>query len=634
MRIENAGGFCYSRAKKYYRRYDNLSILESIKTHEDLCAVPADKLPELCGEIRAFLIESISRTGGHLASNLGTVELSVALDRVYDPWRDRIVFDVGHQCYTHKLLTGRMAGFEKLRHTGGVSGFPKPSESCADAFIAGHASNSVAVALGMARARTQLHGNYDVCAVIGDGALTGGLAYEGLSNAGQSGEPMVVILNDNAMSIRSNVGGMARLLSRMRVRPAYFEFKRRYRQTVGKVKPVYNAIHAVKESVKEAVLPANVFDDLGFYYLGPVDGHDLHELESALTWAREMQIPVLLHVITQKGRGYPMAELHPDKYHGVGRYDPLTGELEKGGESFSGVFGRELVQMASADERLMAITAAMADGTGLTGFEARYPKRFFDVGIAEGGAVSMAAGMAKQGAVPVAAIYSTFLQRAYDQLIHDIALLKLHVVLCVDRAGLVGEDGETHHGVFDLAYLSTVPGLALWCPASFAELRDMLRAAVYESGGPVALRYPRGGEGRYTSGGALPVRVIGDGSDAAIVVYGTMVNEALDAAGRLERDGLHVRVIKLGRVCPLPADELFSALATDKVVFAEEVCSANCVGEQLMAEAALRSAALRARLLNLGSGIVGQGTTPELRSRCGIDSAAIAAAVKELCNEG
>ena len=611
-----------------------MSILENIKSHEDLLNVPVDKLPELCAEIRAFLIASISRTGGHLASNLGTVELSVALDRVYDPWRDRIVFDVGHQCYTHKLLTGRMDGFERLRHSGGVSGFPKPGESVTDAFIAGHASNSVAVALGMARARTLRRENYEVCALIGDGALTGGLAYEGLSNAGQSGEPLVVILNDNAMSIRRNVGGMAKLLSRMRVRPAYFEFKRRYRETVGRVKPVYNAIHFVKEQVKGAILPANVFDDMGFYYLGPVDGHDLEGLISALTWARDMRVPVLLHVITKKGRGYLKAELHPDRYHGVGPIDPGTGEIKGSGESFSSVFGRELARLARSDGNIAAVTAAMADGTGLIPFEQSFPERFFDVGIAEGGAVAMAAGMAKQGLLPVAAIYSTFLQRGYDQLIHDAALLKLHMVLGVDRAGLVGEDGETHHGVFDLAYLSTVPGLTLYAPASFAELRDMLRAALYETPGPAALRYPRGGEGEYVSGGAEAVKVIGEGTDAAIVAYGTMVNEALEAQRLLAAEGIHSRIVKPGRPCPLPWRELLDALGSDKAVAAEEVCAAGCLGGALLAAAELEGIPLRARLLNLGGGIVGQGTAAELRARCGIDAEAIVKAVKELLNEG
>lgn len=605
-----------------------LSILEHIHTHEDLVALPNERLPELCAEVRAFLIESLSHTGGHLASNLGTTELSVVLDRVYDPWRDRIVFDVGHQCYTHKLLTGRMAGFERLRHSGGVSGFPKPSESDTDAFIAGHASNSVSVALGMARARTLAGENYDVVAVIGDGALTGGLAYEGLSNAGQSGEPLVVILNDNGMSIRGNVGGMARLLSRMRVRPAYFEFKRRYRETVGKVKPVYNAIHCVKEHVKGAILPANVFDDLGFYYLGPVDGHNIPALESALKWARDMRRPVLLHVITKKGCGYPMAELHPDKYHGVSQYDALTGVLKKSGPTFSMAFGGELENLAAEDKSIVALTAAMADGTGLSGFEKRFPERFFDTGIAEGHTVAMAAGMAKQGAKPVAAIYSSFLQRAYDQLIHDVSLLNLHVVFGVDRAGLVGEDGETHHGVFDVAYLASVPGMTLWCPASFAETREMLRAALYDCKGPVALRYPRGGEGEYRGSGADVVRVFGDGKDAAIVVYGTMINEALAASRILAAEGVNVKIIKLGRICPLPCDEVFAQLETDTLIVAEEVCAAGCVGEKLLAQAAQRGMALKAKLLNLGGGIVGQGTTQELRHERGIDAEAIVSAVK------
>ena len=373
-----------------------MSILENVNNIAELRALPEEQLPELCSEIRAFLIESLSKTGGHLASNLGTVELTVALDRVYDPYRDRIVFDVGHQCYTHKLLTGRREGFDKLRKYGGISGFPKPSESEADAFIAGHASNSVSVALGMARARTRLGGDYDVVAIIGDGALTGGLAYEGLSNAGQSGEPLVVILNDNAMSIGSNVGGMARLLSRMRVKPGYFAFKRWYRSTVGQVKPVYDIAHRVKEGVKGAILPENMFDDLGFYYLGPIDGHDVAALESAIAWARDMRVPVLLHVITQKGRGCSFAEADPEKYHGVGPFDPVTGAIKKGAESFSAAVGAELCREAEGDERIAALTAAMAEGTGLARFARRFPERFFDTGIAEGHTVAMAAGMAKE----------------------------------------------------------------------------------------------------------------------------------------------------------------------------------------------------------------------------------------------
>ena len=605
-------------------------MLEKIKDIGDLRALPAEALPELCGEIRRFLIENVARTGGHLASNLGTVELCVALDRVYDPYRDRLVFDVGHQCYTHKLLTGRREGFAGLRQYGGMSGFPKPSESAADAFIAGHASNSVSVALGMARARTRLGGDYDVCAIIGDGALTGGLAYEGLSNAGQSGEPLVVILNDNAMSIGSNVGGMARLLSRMRVQPGYFRFKRWYRSTVGRVKPVYELSHRVKESVKGAILPENMFDDLGFYYLGPVDGHDVEALESAIAWARDMRVPVLLHVITRKGRGYPRAELDPERYHGVAPFDPEKGVVKGGGTNFSAAVGRALCRAAERDRRVSALTAAMADGTGLSDFAKRFPERFYDTGIAEGHTVAMSAGMAKEGLIPVACVYSSFLQRAFDMLIHDVALLGLHVVLGVDRAGLVGEDGETHHGVFDIAYLGAVPGMTVWCPASFREAEDMLEYAMFTETGPVAVRYPRGGEGEYKDGGAEEYKVVRQGADVTIAVYGTMVNEAMEAAELLAQEGISAEIIKLGRVLPLDAGPVLeSARRTGRLVVAEEVCSSGCIGGRILAEAG-PDAGFRARLLNLGEGIVGQGGTEKLRQLCGIDAAAIAKAAKEL----
>ena len=605
-------------------------MLEKIKDVGDLRALPAEALPELCGEIRGFLIENVARTGGHLASNLGTVELCVALDRVYDPYRDRLVFDVGHQCYTHKLLTGRREGFAGLRQYGGMSGFPKPSESAADAFIAGHASNSVSVALGMARARTRLGGDYDVCAIIGDGALTGGLAYEGLSNAGQSGEPLVVRLNDNAMSIGSNVGGMARLLSRMRVQPGYFHFKRWYRSTVGKVKPVYELSHWVKESVKGAILPENMFDDLGFYYLGPVDGHDVAALESAIAWARDMRVPVLLHVITRKGRGYPRAELDPERYHGVGPFDPETGLVKNGSLNFSAVVGRALCRAAERDRRVSALTAAMADGTGLSDFAKRFPERFYDTGIAEGHTVAMAAGMAKQGLIPVACVYSSFLQRAFDMLIHDVSLLGLHVVLGVDRAGLVGEDGETHHGVFDIAYLGAVPGMTVWCPASFREAEDMLEYAMFTETGPVAVRYPRGGEGEYRDGGAEVCKTLRLGSDVTIAVYGTMVNEAVRAAELLAQEGISAEIVKLGRVLPLDAGPVIeSAKRTGALVVAEEACASGCIGGRILAEAG-PDAGFRARLLNLGEGIVGQGGTEKLRQLCGIDAAAIAKAAKEL----
>lgn len=610
-----------------------MSILETLDSNSDLRAVPEELLPGLCGEIREFLIDSLSRTGGHLASNLGAVELTVALHRVYDPMRDRIVFDVGHQCYTHKLLTGRREQFGTLRQFGGISGFPKPEESGADAFIAGHASNSVSVALGMARARTQLRQDYDVVAVIGDGALTGGLAYEGLCGAGQSGEPIVVVLNDNAMSINSNVGGMSRLLSELRVKPGYFEFKRRYRAVMGRSPRLYGFLHGLKERIKNRILPDNMFDDMGFYYLGPVDGHDVSELEAALRWAREMRIPVLLHVITRKGKGYEWAERQPEKYHGVGSFDPATGVLRDGGRTYSDVFGAAVCELAEDDGRVCAVTAAMCDGTGLTDFAARYPERFTDAGIAEGHAVAMSAGMAKQGLIPVAAIYSSFLQRGYDMLIHDAALQNLHVVFGVDRAGLVGGDGPTHHGVFDVAYLGSVPGMTIYAPSSFAEVRMYLRRAVLECGGPVAVRYPRGGEESYRGCDMEPTSVIRAGGDVTIVTYGATVSAALECAELLAADGISAEVLKISRLAPLCAEPIIESVRrTGRVLIAEEVCAAGGMGERVLSVLA-GMAAFSWRRVDLGGGFQPQGSVKELRALAGLDPLSLAKTAKELVNE-
>jgi 1-deoxy-D-xylulose-5-phosphate synthase len=458
----------------------------------------------LCDRLRKRLIDTVSHTGGHLASSLGALELIVSLHRVFDTGRDRLVFDVGHQCYAHKLLTGRDGAFDSLRSFGGISGFPKPSESVHDAFVAGHASNAVSVALGMARARTLLNEDYHVIALLGDGALTGGLAYEGLNDAGESNQRLIVILNDNGMSIRKNVGGIAQHLAHMRIRPSYYRFKKVYHNIIYALpggKKLYKIIHQVKTALKQAILPSSLFEDMGFTYLGPVDGHDLGRLHYLLGFAKEMETPVLIHVMTQKGKGYAPAEQRPDCYHGVNCFDVETGlPLKEHKADFSQVFGDTLCALAEDCPNLCAVTAAMRDGTGLNGFAECWPDRFFDVGIAEGHAVSMAAGMAKQGMVPVFAVYSTFLQRGFDMLIHDVALQNLHVVRGVDRAGLVGQDGETHHGVFDVGYLSVIPGMKIYCPASFAELRDMLRAAVRDDTGPVAIRYPRGAEGTYRDG--------------------------------------------------------------------------------------------------------------------------------------
>lgn len=612
-----------------------MSILERINSSNDIKKLPEEELEPLCQELRDYMISSISRTGGHLASNLGAVELTVALHRVYDTSRDRVVFDVGHQSYVHKIITGRRDSFCTLRQHGGLSGFPKPYESEDDAFIAGHASNSVSVALGMARARTLSHADYDVAAIIGDGALSGGLTYEGLANAAASGEPLVVILNDNNMSINENVGGTAHLLESLRVRPGYISFKRWYRDVFTKLPGLYKFNHAIKEWLKKRLLPGNVFSGMGMYYLGPVDGHDITKLETVIRWARELRKPVLVHVVTKKGKGYKYAEEHPEKFHGVGRFDIETGELHDSGDCFSAKMGESLSRLADNDGRIIGITAAMSSGTGMDVFSAAHPDRFFDVGIAEGHAVSMAGGMAKQGMVPVFAVYSSFLQRGYDMLIHDVALQNLHVVFCVDRAGLVGSDGETHHGVFDVSYLSSVPDMTVLCPASYAELETMLRAAIYDINGSVAIRYPRGGEGKYTACNTAPETLLRDGRDVTLVCYGIMTNEVLDAAERLAAEGISAEVIKLSMIKPPDFDLVMRSLRkTGKLLISEDVCEAGCVGSRILEEAAISEIDIRAaKLLNLGEGIVPHGTVAELLHDFGLDADGIVSAAMEMMDK-
>lgn len=607
----------------------------------DLHAVSDGEAEALCARLRASLVDSISRTGGHLASNLGAVELTVALHRVFDFSEDRLVFDVGHQCYTHKILTGRAGLMDTLRTFGGVAGFPKPSESVCDAFIAGHASTSVSVAVGMARSRTLLGEDYNVVALLGDGALSGGLSYEGLSDAGDSGERMIVILNDNGMSITKSVGGVAEHLARQRLRPQYLQFKKGYRRAMGILpggKAVYRITHKIKKAVKDTLLPCSLFEDMGFTYLGPVDGHDVRGLTQLLRYSKDIETPVLLHVRTVKGKGYTPAEENPDLFHGVGRFCVRSGEpLQKGGPTFSCTFGAALCQLAEENRRLCAVTAAMVSGTGLEEFSRRFPERFFDVGIAEGHAVTMSAGMAKQGMVPVFAVYSTFLQRAYDMLIHDVAIQKLHVVLAVDRAGPVGEDGETHHGVFDAAFLDTVPGMTVLCPSSYAELRSMLRRAVLDCRGPVALRYPRGEEGAYQadSGGAGSV-LLRAGSDITLVGYGILINQLLAAAEALAERGVSAEVVKLNSITPLELPLILASVKkTGRLLVAEDVASPGSVGQRLCSALLQNSVVPRGlSLCNLGDGLVTHGTVRELYRLCGLDDKSLFKKALEVCGRG
>ena len=617
-------------------------ILESIHSPADVKTLEKEQLPQLCRELRSFLIESVSRTGGHLASNLGAVELTVAIHRVFDTASDRLVFDVGHQCYVHKALTGRQELFSTLRQFGGLSGFPKPHESEHDAFIAGHASNSVSVALGMARARTLQKKDYSVLALIGDGALTGGLAYEGLNDAGASHEPLIVILNDNGMSINPNVGAMPGHLARLRSKPAYYHFKKWYRGLFGKhpeQNRLYRFNHRIKSSLKKTLWPGStLFEDMGFTYLGPIDGHDLPRLCDVLQWAKELNRPVVVHVNTVKGKGYPYAEQNPGKFHGVSPFDPETGLVKKpSGESFSSVFGKALTDCAARDSRVCAVTAAMADGTGLSGFAKEFPERFFDVAIAEGHGVSMSAGLASQGMIPVFAVYSTFLQRGYDELIHDVSLEHLHVVLAVDRAGLVGADGETHHGCFDALFLSTIPGFTVLCPASFAELRSMLRKAIFELDGPVAVRYPRGGEGVFQADTSdKPIVSLRQGGDVTMAAYGVMVNHLLEVAALLAEQGIQAEVVKLNQVSPLDHETVCNALGRRKrLLVLEDAFGAGCVGQRLAAILAEHGVAPEKLILkNLGKTYAPEGSVSQLEHSRGLDAAAVAAAVREAMNDG
>ena len=594
-------------------------------SREALLALDQAGLDRLCAEIRAFLIENLARTGGHLASNLGIVEISVALALEFDPFEDRMLYDVGHQCYVHKLLTGRKDGFENLRRYGGMSGFPRPWESKADAFVAGHASNALSAAAGLARARTLLGQTHSVAAVVGDGAVTGGMAMEALNDIGRSEEPIIVILNDNAMAISGSVGGIAEHLNSVRTRPAYYRLKTFIKRNAGK--RFGGFLKRMKHRVKTLLLPASIIESMGFSYLGPVDGHNVAKVRELISFARLLNRPTVIHCITKKGCGAPYAEQAPDRFHGASAFDAVSGEaLSPKKESFSDVFGRALCRMAREDSRICAITAAMPSGTGLSAFAEAYPRRFFDVGIAEQHAVTLAAGLAKGGMRPVCAIYSTFLQRAYDQLLHDVCIDPVHTVFAVDRAGLVPGDGETHQGIFDISFLADMPGMTVYSPANFAELELVLHRALYEHTGPVAVRYPRGEQGSCTfcDGADAAVLDVPEGApDATIVCYGILADEALAAAKRLRDEGLQVRVVKLLKIVPLPD---LTAWADAPMLFAEEAAASGSVGER--AAAALTG--VRIGWANIGASFPPCGDVKSLRRQYGLDAEGLAGAVRAL----
>ena len=616
-----------------------MDILQIIHGHKDLANLSDEAREQLCSEIREYLVENVAKTGGHLASNLGVVELTVAIETVYNTMEDRLVFDVGHQSYVHKLLTGRQADFSHLRHFGGISGFPKPSESDSDAFVAGHASSSVSIALGMARARTLQKQDYQVVAVIGDGAVTGGMAYEGLNDAAVSREPMVIILNDNEMSIDRNVGGISRHLSLLRTKDRYLGMKKKYRRFLRHIpggKGIYRVTKAIKNRLKRMLLPTTIFENMGMTYLGPVDGHDLPGLITLLRTARDLKEPVLVHVITQKGKGYAPAEEDPSRFHGIGGFDPVTGKSLGGvTETYSKAFGDVMVELARNNPKVCAITAAMPGGTGLLPFKKEFPERLFDVGIAEEHAVSMAGGLAKQGMVPVVALYSTFLQRAYDQIIQDVALQGLHVVFAVDRAGLVGEDGPTHHGVFDVGFLRQIPGMMVLCPANREELKVMMRWAVNEYTGPVAVRYPRGWDGyadiSFFKGDPSGIsHEFPRGDMATLLTYGHCTHQAFSAARILGNQGICLNCISLYSVTHYSEELLISRIRGSHVFVVEEVCHGSGISGEIALLLQEHNIPAKVHAIDLGSDFTTHGSLYELHKTVGLDCHSIAEYIREV----
>ena len=619
-------------------------LLDAIRGPEDLKRLTEKQVVQLCGEIRSFLVDSVLHTGGHLASNLGAVELTVALHRVLNSPQDKIVFDVGHQCYTHKLLTGRKAGFARLRQRDGISGFPNPRESSHDAFVAGHGNTALSLAIGMAWAKKLKNEPGWVVAIIGDGAFTGGMIYEGMNNI-SSLNNLMVILNDNGMSISKNVGAMARYLTHLRASPEYFRANQHLSGVLSRVpligEPVHRFLSRAKTIVRRTMYDSTMFENMGFQYLGPLDGNKVLELEQTLRNITVRSGPLFLHVVTTKGKGYPPAEQNPGEFHGVsaGSQGYVPDPEVAAPASFSTVFGKTLCEAASADKKICAITAAMKYGTGLQFFGHAYRDRFFDVGMAEQHAVTFAAGLASQGMTPVAAIYSTFLQRAYDQILHDVCLLRVKVIFAIDRAGLVPADGETHQGIYDPAFLSEA-GVPIYSPSNYAELCYWLVQLVgsrYE--GPQALRYPRGGESaalaRYgCTGRAFDFLTGQPEADTVLVSYGSEVEDVLAAGAALEAQGIPCRVCKLVKIFPFTDEFLHAIERFNTILFAEECVCAGGIGQQLVAR--LTEDGWRGTFIHraVDNTKLTHATVPELKELQGLDAASLVQAVRQALDAG
>jgi len=609
------------------------SYLEKVNTPDDLKKLNLDELNKLSDEIRKFLIDKVSKTGGHLASNLGVVELTLALHRVFDSPFDKIVWDVGHQSYVHKIVTGRKNQFDTLRKLGGLSGFPKTNESVHDVFNTGHSSTSISAALGIAKARDLKKEKSSVIAVIGDGAMTGGMAFEALNNAGRFPNNFIVVLNDNEMSISKNVGGLSKYLSKIRTEPFYFKVKEDIDVMLNKIpaigKSAAKALGKVKGSIKYMIMPGILFEELGFKYLGPVDGHNITEMEKLLTVAKSIKGPVLVHVCTQKGKGYTYAEKNPHVFHGISPFEIETGEvLSSKGSSFSGIFGSEMNDIAQKDDRVVAISAAMPHGTGLEKFSKEFPDRFFDVGIAEQHAVTFAAGLARNGIKPVVALYSSFLQRAYDQVIHDVAIQNLHVVFAIDRAGIVGEDGETHQGIYDVSFLSHMPNMTILAPCDYNEFRLMLRYAVKEHNGPIAIRYPRG-SGCEKLFDAPPVRfgkavLLREGNDVTIATIGNKVETALKVADMLQDMDISSDVIYSRFIKPIDENLLIkSAIKTRRVITIEDNAIAGGFGNRVLETMNQKGINIKTKMYGYPDKFIPHGSKNELNNIYRLDENAI-----------
>jgi len=605
----------------------------------DLKNMDINELELLSYDIRDFLISNISCTGGHLASNLGAVELSIALHKVFESPVDKIVWDVGHQSYIHKILTGRADKFCTLRKTGGLSGFPRISESPHDIFSTGHGSNSISLVTGLAKARDLNGEKYNTVAVIGDGALSGGLAYEGLNNLGDSGAKAIVILNDNGMSISKSTGGVSKHLSKLRVSKGYYSLKRNVKKASKKIPGIgdniYSGMEKLRDSLKYVIVNGVIFEEMGFTYIGPLDGHNIEELSMHMELAKNAQGPVLLHIITEKGKGYRNAEVYPGRYHGTGPFDPETGAAVNSSDipTYSDVFGKKLVELASDDDRIVAVSAAMTEGTGLSEFCSRFPDRTFDVGMAEEHAVSFAAGLAKGGARPFVAIYSTFLQRAYDQIITDVCLQGLPVIFAADRAGNVGADGETHHGMFDISYFSHMPGMTVMAPADGRELEQMMDHALTLAT-PCVIRYPRGENGDILKE-RIPLyrgsQIISQGKDAEIWALGSMVKTALEAAEILKKKGIDTGVANVRFVSPADEEKIISsAKKTKHIITLEDNIIKGGFGEK--AAALLMKNNIKTKMINMGwpDKFIEHGSAFELYKKYRLDAAGTAERISDL----